>query len=1080
MALRIFQLGIVFTIGFHFGPSKALEEASRPLVVPDIDLSLSLQDPQDVTVLKGHGATLQCLAESTEDGPVEYEWLRNGEPIAEQKTSTDGSLHFSKVISGKKANANTGEYQCLAKNRAGAILSNGAKLRVASIDKDFITKPSSVNVTLKDPVILHCKIHSTPAADIHWEFNNLPLPQSTRYVPLPLGGLLITKTDYSDSGSYRCVATNPMIKKTKHSNLAELTVVPPKESPTAPVLMPMKTSPNATVLLGNALTLYCAITGWPTPIFQWKKGNDTVISNSSYLTIDRAELHHAGNYSCTGSNLEGKISRIYSLVVYQKPYFRITPTSKSYPSAITVRLVCNASGIPQPRIYWLKNGKQLAIETRMRVLPSELIFSQTFTYDSGIYQCVAVNSVGKVWTAVEILINVSDKKPNPPQNVKCKPYNETSVCLTWQLPKNVDAQAYTIDNVNAGLDHPGPSLTNETFKLWRGLNLSTTYQFYVRLYSKVASDPSEIVSCETAKVAKRIIQNKILNTTTVKFQWEELISDTPCGGKRGYYKLQWRRASSPVSNTYKTTETQYVITDLIPGAHYEYKVTSPNYVGEKGQWVSIVLPNPGGEPVAPEIFTDSAKRMTAKPDHFGGAPLNSSSVKLSWSDMKDAVKYYTICYVPVKDQKDCKEGKLVRSFSNNVVINKLKPNTLYEFKIRTHNFENEPSMFSQAIEVQMPPGVPSPVVNLRHQVINDSTACIYWQAPIHKNGKLQKYFISYTPDRDWPLEQWYNISIPSYQRKPASCWHDNNETASFYLKNLSPKKHYTVLVRAASDMGIGNPTLPIVVTTSNVELKMPDKQNEVRQHQTIGVLVGIVLGLIGIICCVLLVLLRWSCVKRSAMSRDRASASNNYYPAVALYATQSSSVQVRLEDPCLADAHEVVQLVGEEHPANIPSVGSTELDTKGGEEYPNGQANGCVKPYMNGHTDGYCHITENPQYYACNLLHNKCREKDGAASSDYEEDSNSNVPTSKFYDLYRLFENSKKSAKVTSTDECSPHFEHSISNRCAGASLSNNELDSTLESENPATSLNSTQLTCLDDSIVNTHRRISPILGPNG
>lgn len=38
------------------------------------------------------------------------------------------------------------------------------------------------------------------------------------------------------------------------------------------------------------------------------------------------------------------------------------------------------------------------------------------------------------------------------------------------------------------------------------------------------------------------------------------------------------------------------------------------------------------------------------------------------------------------------------------MVNKLKPNTRYEFKIRPHNLEGEPGPFSQALEVLMPDG----------------------------------------------------------------------------------------------------------------------------------------------------------------------------------------------------------------------------------------------------------------------------------------------------------------------------------------------------------------------------------------
>lgn len=59
--------------------------------------------------------------------------------------------------------------------------------------------------------------------------------------------------------------------------------------------------------------------------------------------------------------------------------------------------------------------------------------------------------------------------------------------------------------------------------------------------------------------------------------------------------------------------------------------------------------------------------------------------------------------------------------------------------------------------------VPSPVQDLTYKIINASTVCIRWRAPLHKNGKLIKYVVLYTPDQNRPLEQWHNLDVPTTQ-----------------------------------------------------------------------------------------------------------------------------------------------------------------------------------------------------------------------------------------------------------------------------------------------------------------------------
>ncbi|XP_023311430.1 uncharacterized protein LOC108917176 [Anoplophora glabripennis] len=261
-----------------------------------------------------------------------------------------------------------------------------------------------------------------------------------------------------------------------------------------------------------------------------------------------------------------------------------------------------------------------------------------------------------------------------------------------------------------------------------------------------------------------------------------------------------------------------------------------------------------------------------------------------------------------------------------------------------------------------------------------------------------------------------------------------------------------------------------------MEEQAPESQDDIDYHKKVGVIVGVIMALMCIACCITCILVRRRCLKRRALARVRMAASNNYYPAVAHYTSHVGAVQVRLEDPYAANIHETQHLVAEAHSTHIPPVSPSHLDTKGGEEFPNGNVNGSAKPYMNGHlSNGHVHITENPQYYAfeCNG-HAGSKKSKRPEKLDFEEDSNSNVKSSKFYDLYRLFENSKKSNP--NYHQCNPHVEQNVC-KLRNSNSGSLELSGDL-------SANDTQLTCLDDSlgisVVNSHRRTSPILGPNG
>lgn len=74
--------------------------------------------------------------------------------------------------------------------------------------------------------------------------------------------------------------------------------------------------------------------------------------------------------------------------------------------------------------------------------------------------------------------------------------------------------------------------------------------------------------------------------------------------------------------------------------------------------------------------------------------------------------------------------------------------------------------------------------------------------------------------------------------------------------------------------------------------------------------------------------MRRRCIKRRALARARTAASNNYYPAVAQYASHVGTVQVRLENSCAAHLPESEQLVQDGPTTHIPPITLNHCDTK--------------------------------------------------------------------------------------------------------------------------------------------------------
>ncbi|XP_030756712.1 protogenin B-like [Sitophilus oryzae] len=1105
MAMRTFQLCLVFAVGYFVQRASALLGANRPSLPidnhypqhapsyvrpqqqqPSPDVSLRfVEEPSDVVTPRNRDVTLRCACVSTR-GNASVTWLYEGRSLfaedgpafapglARWRLEEGGvALRLLRVAGGGKragqggsGGGNAGEYACLARNEVGAVMSRTARVRLATMDKDVTALTYNLTIYETQPILLHCSVHSTPPAEIQWEFNQLPLPKDKRYVPLPDGSLLIRNTKLSDTGNYRCIAENIILKKTKYSKDVEISVVPLTVDSIPPTIMLVNSSVNKSALDGEAVDFICIASGYPLPTVQWLNSSNAVISNSSTLTIRKVHPKDSGNYTCVAKNPNGQARQRFSLEVHQKPFFNATPTSKRLPSAKTVRLDCQAKGVPQPRVYWLKDGQPVTIGGRIKKQWTGLVFSHTFTTDSGIYQCVAVNSVGKISTAAQVEINNSES-PSPPQNVKCRPFDSERVCITWKSPPNVSAQAYSVYSyfTKDGEEMAGPEfLVTETFLLTEGLKTSTNYTFYVRLYSKHASDRSDKITCQTGLKESRNLDIDVINSTTLVLKWNKLSSDVLCNGTKDPYVVEWYREGDEKQITSEITmERKLIVTDLIPSTDYQFRVTTENNaIGQRdASWTMYIIPDLQD---AENGSSDTSSELRA-PKYLHEISSTSTSTKISWDRVAGA-KFYTVCYVPAKENRDCEEDDFIRSYSPKFSVSKLTPNTDYLFKVRAHDANNVSGAISNSLKIHTLADVPSLVEDLEYKTINSSAACVYWRPPKNHYGNLKSYVISYTIDPNLSLENLieYNVSIS--HGKSQFCWKDSDENGEIWstlLTNLSTQHTYLVMVRAVNDFGVGQPLV--------TRLDIPNKASEVEQDEAlhnrkVGIILGVVLALICIWCCIAFILLRRRCIKRRAVARERLAVSSNYRPAVAHYMPHVGTVQVRMEQPCTATEHEIEQLVPEEQTSHIPPITPDHLDTKssdsqGANDFPNGHVNGTnnKRTHMNGAVlNGNVHITENPQYYAYESRGKMAKNKSEPLLRHYVEDSNSNsVKPSKFYDFLHLLDHAVKPKPSSIQDE--------------GASiLSNGEL-----------SPNTTQLTILEDSLNNgAHRRLSPVLEPNG
>ena len=71
-------------------------------------------------------------------------------------------------------------------------------------------------------------------------------------------------------------------------------------------------------------------------------------------------------------------------------------------SGVSLEITCTASGIPEPSIFWLRQGKQIDFSERFSVHNGTLVVRAIRRSDKGSFTCTANNTIGKTATSTQV------------------------------------------------------------------------------------------------------------------------------------------------------------------------------------------------------------------------------------------------------------------------------------------------------------------------------------------------------------------------------------------------------------------------------------------------------------------------------------------------------------------------------------------------------------------------------------------------------------------------------------------------------------------------------------------------------
>lgn len=118
-----------------------------------------------------------------------------------------------------------------------------------------------------------------------------------------------------------------------------------------------------TVILGGSADLQCRTkAGFPVPELHWSRQDGRPFASNieqlpgGLLRLSNITVNDDGAYICSASNEVGSTSVIAHIEVQSLPVITITPKHGilQVKRGSRVRLMCSASGYPQPNVAWSK------------------------------------------------------------------------------------------------------------------------------------------------------------------------------------------------------------------------------------------------------------------------------------------------------------------------------------------------------------------------------------------------------------------------------------------------------------------------------------------------------------------------------------------------------------------------------------------------------------------------------------------------------------------------------------------------------------------------------------------------------
>ncbi|XP_070325117.1 neuronal cell adhesion molecule isoform X12 [Odocoileus virginianus] len=785
--------------------------------------------------LRGNVLSLECIAEGLPT-PIIY-WIKEDGTLPINRTFYRNFKKTLQIV--QVTEADSGNYQCIAKNALGAIHHTiSVTVKAAPY---WIIAPQNLVLSPEEDGTLICRANGNPKPRISWLSNGVPIEIAPDDPSRKIDGdtIIFSKVQERSSAVYQCNASNEygyLLANAFVNVLAE----PPRILTSANTLYQ--------VIANRPALLDCAFFGSPLPTIEWfkdAKGSALrediyILHENGTLEIPVAQKDSTGTYTCVARNKLGMAKNDVHLEIKDPTRIIKQPEYAVVQRGSTVSFECKVKHDHTliPTVMWLKDHGELPNDGRFTVDKDHLVVADVSDDDGGTYTCVANTTLDNV--SASAVLSVVDV-PNPPFDLELTDQLDRSVQLSWTPgdDNNSPITKFVIEYEDAmhepGLWHhqtevPGTQTTAQ-LKLSPYVNYSFRVMAENNLGRSLPSEASEQYLTKAAEPDKNptAVEGLGSEPDNLVITWKPL-NGFESNGPGLQYKVSWRQkdGDDEWTSVVVANVSKYIVSGTPTFVPYLIKVQALNDAGFAPE-PAVVMGHSGEDlpMVAPGNVRVSVVNSTLAEVHWDPVPLKSIRGHLQGYRI-----YYWKAQSSLTRNRRHLEKKILtfQGSKTHGMLPGLEPFSHYALNVRVVNGKGEGPASTDKV-FNTPEGVPSAPSSLK--IVNPTldSLTLEWEPPSHPNGILTEYTLKYQPiNSTHELGPLVDLKIPA------------NKTR-WTLKNLNFSTRYKFYFYAQTAAGSGSQiTEEAITTVDEGKLAMASRQVDIAtQGWFIGLMCAVAL-----------------------------------------------------------------------------------------------------------------------------------------------------------------------------------------------------------------------------------------------